>query len=483
MSDRSPKTIAIGADHGGFALKKQLSKWLSDKGFAIEDVGTYDGATCDYPTIAAAVGRLVSTGKCERGIVIDGAGIGSSMAANKVPGVRAALCYDVSSARNSREHNDANVLTLGASLIGPGLAEQIVEVWLSTTCTVDRHLRRVRMISEIESQPGRPSCGCHGSGDSKHTHPPDSRMSAASLDGLSQEDLARVAARIAELMGGNPFAGVCACSCCGPNCAGRCAERDPATMRGLKDMGAGRIGHTLGGGPIAADVAALIDHTLLKPEATAAQVRQLCKEAMEFSFASVCINPSYVRLASSLLKGSSVAVCTVAGFPLGTHVPEIKALESRRAIRDGASEVDMVINIGALKGGEDDLVYRDIRAVVEACEDGRAICKVIIECALLTDDEKVRACKAARRARADFVKTSTGFASGGATAADVALMAEAVRGAGMGVKAAGGIRNLSDVKSMAAAGATRIGASAGVAIIKEAKGGAAAPVTSAAGKY
>ena len=308
-------------------------------------------------------------------------------------------------------------------------------------------------------------------------------MSAPSLDGLSQEDLARVAARIAELMGGNPFAGGCACSCCGPNCAGRCAERDPATMRGLKDMGAGRIGHSLGGGPIAADVAALIDHTLLKPEATAAQVRQLCKEAMEFGFASVCINPSFVKLASSLLKGSSVAVCTVAGFPLGTHVPEIKALESRRAIRDGASEVDMVINIGALKGGEDDLVYRDIRAVVEACEDGRAICKVIIECALLTDDEKVRACKAARRARADFVKTSTGFASGGATAADVALMAGVVHGTGMGVKAAGGIRSLSDVKSMAAAGATRIGASAGVAIIKEAKGGAAPAATASGGKY
>lgn len=483
MSNTNPRNIAIGADHGGFALKKQLVKWLADKGFTIEDVGTYDGATCDYPTIAAAVGRLVSTGKCDRGIAIDGAGIGSSMAANKVPGVRAALCYDVSSARNSREHNDANVLTLGASLIGPGLAEQIVEVWLSTACTVDRHLRRVRMIEEIESQAGVPACGCHASGDSKNPPPAEKRMSAPSLDGLSQDDLARVAARIAELMGGNPFAGGCACSCCGPNCAGRCAERDPATMRGLKDMGAGRIGHSLGGGPIAADVAALIDHTLLKPEATAAQVRQLCKEAMEFGFASVCINPSFVKLASGLLKGSSVAVCTVAGFPLGTHVPEIKALESRRAIRDGASEVDMVINIGALKGGEDDLVYRDIRAVVEACEDGRAICKVIIECALLTDDEKVRACKAARRARADFVKTGTGFASGGATAADVALMAGVVHGTGMGVKAAGGIRSLSDVKSMAAAGATRIGASAGVAIIKEAKGGAAPAVTASGGKY
>jgi len=483
ITQSPPKSVAIGADHGGFAMKKALAKWLADKGFSVEDVGTYDGATCDYPTIAAAVARLVSTGRCDRGVVIDGAGIGSSITANKLPGVRAALCYDVSSARNSREHNDANVLTLGAGLIGQSLAEQILDVWLATACNVDRHVRRVRMIEEIESHSGHANCGCQASGTKEKTPVAEPRMSNSPLESLSQEDLARVAARIAELMGGSPFPAGCNCSCCGPNCAGRCAERDPATMRGLKDMGAGRIGHSLGGGPIAADVAALIDHTLLKPEATSAQIRQLCKEAMEFGFASVCINPSYVKLASSLLKGSSVAVCTVAGFPLGTHVPEIKALESRRAIRDGANEVDMVINIGALKSGDDELVYRDIRAVVDACEDGRAICKVIIECALLTDDEKVRACKAARRARADFVKTSTGFASGGATAADVALMAEAVRGAGMGVKAAGGIRNLSDVKSMAAAGATRIGASAGVAIIKEAKGGAPAPAAAAGGKY
>jgi len=484
VTQSPPKSVAIGADHGGFALKKQLVKWLTDKGFAVEDVGTYDGATCDYPTIAAAVARLVSTGKCDRGVAVDGAGIGSSITANKLPGVRAALCYDVSSARNSREHNDANILTLGAGLIGPALAEQILEIWLATACTAERHVRRVRMIEDIEAGAGDSTCGCHASGSREKQPVAEPRMSTSPIESLSQEDLARVAARIAELMG-NPalFGAGCACSCCGPNCAGRCAERDPATMRGLKDMGAGRIGHSLGGGPVAADVAALIDHTLLKPEATSAQVRQLCKEALEFGFASVCINPSYVKLASSMLKGSSVAVCTVAGFPLGTHVPEIKALESRRAIRDGASEVDMVINIGALKSGDDDLVYRDIRAVVEACEDGRAICKVIIECALLTDDEKVRACKAARRARADFVKTSTGFASGGATAADVALMAEVVRGTGMGVKAAGGIRNLSDVKSMAAAGATRIGASAGVAIIKEAKGGAPAAATASAGKY
>ncbi|MFQ5501509.1 MAG: deoxyribose-phosphate aldolase [Phycisphaerae bacterium] len=235
-------------------------------------------------------------------------------------------------------------------------------------------------------------------------------------------------------------------------------------------MGASRIGHGLGGGPIARDVAGSIDHTLLKPEATAEQIEQLCKEALEYGFASVCINPSYVKLATNLLKRSPVAVCTVVGFPLGTHVPEIKAMEARRAIREGAREIDMVINIGALKGGDDDLVFRDIKAVVDACLDGRAICKVIIECALLTDDEKVRACVIARRARADFVKTSTGFSTGGATAQDVALMSEAVRGTRMGVKAAGGIRSYEDVKEMVQAGATRIGASAGIGIVKEAKG-------------
>jgi len=184
----------------------------------------------------------------------------------------------------------------------------------------------------------------------------------------------------------------------------------------------------------------------------------------------VCINPSYVRHAANQLKGTTVKVCTVAGFPLGTHVPEIKAMEARRSIREGAQEIDMVINIGALKSGDDDWVFRDIKAVTDACIDGRAICKVIIECALLTDDEKVRACQIARRARADFVKTSTGFSTGGATAADVALMTQAVAGTRMGVKAAGGIRSYDDLKKMVAAGATRIGASAGVAIVKEATG-------------
>jgi len=500
MSDGSETIrLAIGADHGGYELKEHLKKWLGGRVAAVEDCGTFDGATADYPRIAAAVAEKVAAGACERGIIIDGAGIGSSMTANKFPGVRAALCYDVSSARNAREHNDANVLTLGARLIGVGLAEQIVDAFLTVQCTEERHRKRVGMIGEIErSVRGGATCGCgagQGSADAKTPTPSVPHPSPlpkgegirrdhlakgeaaglatlSELSNLSPEDLERIARRIVEL-GGLPSG--CTCGCCGPTCTGTCASRDPATMRGLIGMGVGRIGHGLGGGPIAKDVSQFIDHTLLKPEATAQQITQLCKEAAEFGFASVCINPSYVSLAARLLRGTSVAVCTVAGFPLGAHVNEIKAMEARRAIREGAREVDMVINIGALKSGDDELVYRDIRGVVEACEEGRALCKVIIECVLLTDEEKVRACLAAKRARADFVKTSTGFASGGATAHDVALMAEVVRGTGMGVKAAGGIRSYKDVQAMVEAGATRIGASAGVAIVKEAKG--SAPVT------
>ena len=182
----------------------------------------------------------------------------------------------------------------------------------------------------------------------------------------------------------------------------------------------------------------------------------------------MCVNPTYVPLTAKLLRDSPVKVCTVVGFPLGTHAAQIKAIEAQRAIREGAEEIDMVINVGALKSGDDELVYRDIAAVVDACRDGNAVCKVIIEAALLTDEEKVRACQAARRARADFVKTSTGFGPGGATAHDVALMAQTVRGTSMGVKAAGGIRTLADARKMIEAGATRLGTSASIEIMKEA---------------
>ena len=468
------KPIAIGADHGGFDLKQHLIKWLGERGHSALDCGTFDKNPCDYPVIASEVAGRVSDGRCDRGIMIDGAGIGSAMAANKFPGVRAALCYDLSSARNSREHNDANVLTLGALLIGTGLAEQIVDAWLSTPCTAERHLRRVAMIGEIErdkmmSAGQAHECASRRESAADESAAPRQRVSE-DLKNLSNEDIERIAARILELAGPTGFGQMC--SCCGHDCRGHCAEKNPAAVREFLAAGAGRIGHGLGGGPIASDVAKYIDHTLLKPDATYAQIEQLCREAGQYGFASVCINPSYVKLAASLLRGTTVHVCTVCGFPLGTHVPEIKALEARRSIREGATEIDMVINIGALKSGDDEMVLRDIKSVVDACKDGGAICKVIIECALLTDDEKVRACQIAKRARADFVKTSTGFASGGATAADVALMTEAVAGTRMGVKAAGGIRSYEDLKQMVAAGATRIGASAGVAIVKEAKGNA-----------
>ena len=237
--------------------------------------------------------------------------------------------------------------------------------------------------------------------------------------------------------------------------------------------------------PLAAEkLAGMIDHTLLKPEATQADIEALCAEARQHGFFSVCVNPTYVKQAKALLRGSPVKVCAVVGFPLGAAAPEIKALEARKAIREGAAEIDMVINIGALKGKDEALVLRDIRAVVEACKDGRALSKVIFENALLTDEEKVKACELSMKAGADYVKTSTGFASSGATAEDVALMARQVAPKRLGVKAAGGIRTYDDAVRMVAAGATRLGASAGVKILEEARrraaGGAPTPSASAA---
>jgi deoxyribose-phosphate aldolase len=288
---------------------------------------------------------------------------------------------------------------------------------------------------------------------------------------LSETDLRRVADRISQLIGTAPAGGHAAHSCteaCG--FCQTCAELNPDLCRSFISLGAERIMHRGSGESVPKDIAKYIDHTLLKPDATFDQITKLCNEAREFGFASVCVNPCYVRHCAGLLRGSSVKVCTVIGFPLGANATETKALEARRAIREGATEVDMVINVGALKSGRDELVYRDIRAVVEAAQDGGAICKVILETSLLNDDEKTRACLAARRARADFVKTATGFGPGGATAEDVALMSRAVSGTKMGVKASGGIRNLQDAQQMIRAGATRIGASAGVRIVKESQG-------------
>jgi deoxyribose-phosphate aldolase len=225
----------------------------------------------------------------------------------------------------------------------------------------------------------------------------------------------------------------------------------------------------LGESASARDWASLVDHTLLKPEASERDIQRLCEEAAQYKFASVCVNPTWVRTAACVLRGTSVPVCTVIGFPLGATLPDVKAYETRRAIHEGAREVDMVINVGALKSGDDCAVEHDIHSVVEAAHEYDVLTKVIIEAALLTDEEKVRACLAAKRAGADFVKTSTGFAKSGATVADVALMRQAV-GSEMGVKAAGGVKGITDARAMIEAGATRIGASVGVKIAQEAAG-------------
>ena len=216
------------------------------------------------------------------------------------------------------------------------------------------------------------------------------------------------------------------------------------------------------------ELAKMIDHTILKPIATQEDVTKLCNEALEYGFASVCINPSFVPLAANTLKSSTVLVCTVIGFPLGSTTTDVKVFEAQEAVKNGAMEVDMVINIGALKEQHEDVVFQDIRAVVEATKgaNSEAITKVIIETCYLSDEEKILACRLAKKAGAHFVKTSTGFGSGGATTHDISLMRETV-GVEMGVKASGGIKNLQQVLSMVRAGATRIGASAGVDIVKE----------------
>ncbi len=255
------------------------------------------------------------------------------------------------------------------------------------------------------------------------------------------------------------------CDICGGTCVVYCPDRITAAL----DAGATRISSHLGVTDVNQDIAGYIDHTLLKPEATTEQITQLCQEAMSFSFASVCVNPTHVRLCAQLLYGTSVKTCTVIGFPLGANTPETKAFETRQAINEGATEVDMVINIGALKSGDYALVERDIAMVTRTAHQSGAHCKVIIETSKLTDEEKIIACELSKSARADYVKTSTGFGGGGATVHDVALMRQVV-GAEMGVKASGGVRTADDAKNLIAAGATRLGASAGIKIIQEVRG-------------
>jgi deoxyribose-phosphate aldolase len=246
--------------------------------------------------------------------------------------------------------------------------------------------------------------------------------------------------------------------------------RGPEETRALHEAGAARVVATPGYCPASDGLSGLIDHTLLKPDADKAQIEVLCREAAQYCFASVCVNPSWVPLCRELLRGSGVKVCTVIGFPFGTHMPDVKAYEARRAVEQGAQEVDMVINIGALKSKDYALVEQDIRNVVQAVGK-ETVVKVILETSMLTREEKIMGSTLAKAAGADFVKTSTGFGGGGATVEDIQLMRETV-GPEMGVKASGGVRTKEDVEAMVAAGATRIGASAGIKIVRgEAAGG------------
>jgi deoxyribose-phosphate aldolase len=285
---------------------------------------------------------------------------------------------------------------------------------------------------------------------------------------VTPQDLQRLIEIIVEEIGAAgmaaPHSGASPRQC---SCHSVLYECCPDRLQGVLDAGATRLGlHA--SGRVSDDVAALIDHTLLKPDATRADIEKLCAEAAQFRFATVCVNPTWVATAARLLRTSGVGVCSVVGFPLGATTPDVKQYETRRAIYDGATEIDMVINVGALKSGDLRLVGQDIESVVQPCHDCRVITKVIIEAALLTDEEKVTASTIVKAAGADYVKTSTGFGPGGATAADVALMRRVV-GADIGVKAAGGVRDYAGLKAMVAAGATRVGASAGVKIVQESR--------------
>jgi deoxyribose-phosphate aldolase len=275
-------------------------------------------------------------------------------------------------------------------------------------------------------------------------------------------DLARLIAIVAEevMAASRRPTSTCACHAVSEDCC-------PTRLQTVVDAGAARLGfHAVA--TATGNVASLIDHTLLKPDATRQDIERLCHEAAEFKFATVCVNPAWIAVCSQLLRGTSVGVCSVVGFPLGATVSDVKHFETHRVLFDGAREVDMVINIGALKSGDLRTVERDIEAVTEPCRAAGALSKVIIETAFLTDDEKVSACSLAKAAGADYVKTSTGFGPGGATVHDVALMRRVV-GADMGVKASGGVKDLDALRAMVAAGASRVGASAGVKIVQQSK--------------
>jgi deoxyribose-phosphate aldolase len=295
---------------------------------------------------------------------------------------------------------------------------------------------------------------------------------------LTREEFERLVAEVARLsMEVAPQATDPRSTC---QCRTFCTQMCPDRLGNILAHGADRIGMHVAFPGTAKDLARYIDHTLLKADATYEEIDRLCAEARQHGFASVCVNPVHVRRCAESLRGSPVLVCAVVGFPLGATLPDEKAYEARRCLAEGAREIDMVINVGALKSGDDALVRRDIEGVVAACHEAGAATKVILETCLLSEEEKVRACRLAKEAGADFVKTSTGFASGGATPEDVELMRRVV-GPGVGVKAAGGVRDLETAMKMIRSGATRIGASAGVRIVREATGEKAAPASATRG--
>ncbi len=458
--------VIVASDHGGYKLKEALKRHLRAGGLQVEDMGTQSTDSVDYPVFARAAAEALVDGRAPVAIVIDGAGIGSAMAANKIPGVRAGMAFNEATAINAREHNGANLLTLGAGYLTEAQACRIVDAFLSTECTVDRHLRRVGLIDALDAGRSLPA---------PYAQPPGSQAMPSDYE-LLVDRISRILQSNPTLIGqagGAPAVTGAKVSREGGNyvvctTTGECVTLGPDLIAQIQGLSPGaRMSGSLGQVDLLKGVAGLIDHTLLKPQTTYQQIDQLCAEAIEWGFASVCVNSFHVKRCASILRGAKPKVCTVIGFPLGAVATQIKALEARQAIRDGARELDMVINIGALKSGDSRFVYEDIRRVREVARDRGVLLKVIIETALLTDQEKIEASILSKEARADFVKTSTGFASGGATVHDVALMSRAVE-AKLGVKASGGVKSAADARAMVEAGASRIGASVGVKIASEA---------------
>jgi deoxyribose-phosphate aldolase len=442
--------IAVGSDHTGFALKRDVLAWVSEMGHATVDFGTRDERAVDCADLAGAVAEAVARSQCQLGIVIDGEGIASAIAANKVSGARAATCCDAEMARGAREHSFANVLALGARGLSRSRAQEILRAFL-TTAPGERHARAVGKIGELERSHVRIGAEAVRRRGGARVMAQGEALGAAKLE----EILVALARQVLERGGDAVHA---------RNSDARDVTIGLEQVRCALQAGACRVGLEACRPRDLGDLASYIDHTLLRADATPEEIDRLCAEALEHRFASVCVNGVHVKRCAEVLRGSGVLVASVAGFPLGAMASEAKVFEARRVVEDGACEVDMVMSIGLLKSGEDERVERDIADVVETCHALGARVKVILETCLLGREEKVRACRIAQRAGADFVKTSTGFAGGGATVEDVALMRETV-GPEVGVKASGNVRDRETALALLAAGATRIGASASVAIV------------------